>query len=377
MAKRRAATEGTIFQAANGRWVVMVELPRGLDGKRRRRKRWAATQAEAQRILRTLKKELDAGGISSVQRTVGESVADFRVARASKDVTTGTLEQDEWQLRLIEVGLGRQRISSLSVLECDQFLVEAAMGLRDRRPIGRDQMSRLRSLLISVVRNEMRLGHIVRNVAELSILPSELEDAGERRALTVDELRSLLEAAKGSRLIIVDFCGRNGLRPAEARAVRWSDIDLDRSELSVTGQMDRHNERTDPKTRKSSRTIRLDRSSVDRLGAWQEEQQEMRATARDAWNLLDIVASTATGMPIDRHSLARSMRKLCKRTGITPHVTPYELRHTAISLQADAGRSSWEIADWAGTSEAMISHVYRHRLHRVASLMAIDESGTA
>ena len=68
------------------------------------------------------------------------------------------------------------------------------------------------------------------------------------------------------------------------------------------------------------------------------------------------------------------MRLLCERAGIHPAITPYELRHTALSLQADAGRSSWEIADWAGTSEAMISGRYRHKLRRVAALQPIDDS---
>lgn len=67
------------------------------------------------------------------------------------------------------------------------------------------------------------------------------------------------------------------------------------------------------------------------------------------------------------------MRLLCARVGIDPPVTPYELRHTAVSMQADAGRSSWEIADWAGTSEAMVSRIYRHRLRRVSALRPVHE----
>lgn len=59
------------------------------------------------------------------------------------------------------------------------------------------------------------------------------------------------------------------------------------------------------------------------------------------------------------------------RVGIDPPITPYELRHTAISMQADAGRLSREIADWAGTSEAMVSRVYRQRLRRVSPLRPV------
>jgi integrase len=48
-------------------------------------------------------------------------------------------------------------------------------------------------------------------------------------------------------LVLVDFSGRNGLRPAEARAVRWVDVDLDQGELHVTGKMNRANQRSDVK----------------------------------------------------------------------------------------------------------------------------------
>ncbi len=80
---------------------------------------------------------------------------------------------------------------------------------------------------------------------------------------------------------------------------------------------------------------------------------------------------------MDRHSLARSLRLLCRHAGIDPRITPYELRHTAISMQADAGRSSWELADWAGTSEAMVNRVYRHRLRRCRAGVGGGGGGSA
>ena len=154
-----------------------------------------------------------------------------------------------------------------------------------------------------------------------------------------------------------------------------SDVDLDRQELSITGQMNRQNRRGEVKrASNASRTISLDEITVDRLCSWLAKQTLDRRVAGSAWQDLDLVASTNQGTPVDRHSLARSMRLLCARAEIQPPVSPYELRHTAISLQADAGASSWEIADWAGTSEAMISRVYRHRLRRVSVLRPVAGS---
>lgn len=309
------------------------------------------------------------GTIGVASRTVGDAIEAFADSRPHSDY-------DDWALKIIREGLASVRLSALSVVDCDRFLTECAAGLSNRRPVGRDHLTRLRQRLVAVLRNEIRVGNLARNVAEVATIPVvEVEPKG-RRALTANELHRVLEAAEGSRLIIVDLCGRNALRPAEARALRWSDLDLDCQELNVTGQLNRRNERTDVKrANNAARTILLDNVSVDRLKIWRDQQDHLQAQARSAWRELDLVASTGQGTPIDRHSLARSMRLICTKAGIDPAVTAYELRHTAISLQAEAGASAWEIADWAGTSEAMISRIYRHQLRRVSGLRPAHGGG--
>jgi len=373
MAKRRAATEGTVFQDSSGRWVAMLELPRRPDGRRLRKKRRARTRSEAQRILREMRQEFTTSGtVADVRRTMAEAIADYQYARQAQGLAPGTLAQNRWQLDVIAEGLGGARLAKLTVADCDGFLDAAAQGIGERRPISRAHIARVRFVLINVLANELRVGHLTNNVAELSILPATTVQKKERRALTHDELAALLDAATGSRLVLIDLSARNGLRPAEARALRWVDVDLEVGQLTVSGQLDRQNRRTGPKTKKSARSLQLDETTVGRLLAWQAEHAEMRTAARNAWVDLDIVASTARGNPVDRHSFARSLRGLCDRCEIDPPISPYELRHTAITMQADAGHSSWEIADWAGTSEAMISEVYRHRLRRIASLGPAD-----
>jgi integrase len=53
-------------------------------------------------------------------------------------------------------------------------------------------------------------------------------------------------------------------------------------------------------------------------------------------------------------------------------ITPYDLRHTAITLQSKLAYSDWELADWAGTSERMINEVYRHRTDRIVRVRPLD-----
>lgn len=376
---RRSPGDGAIERAGNG-WRAVIEMPPGPDGKRRRRKRRARTKTEATRLLRQMQVELQgSGGLGDGQRTVGEALDDYRKVRANKGLAASTIEHDQWMLSVIDGALGGRRLAGLTVQDVDGFLEAAAQGLLaatkgPRDPIGRSSLKRVRSTLVAALRNEMRLGLLNRNVADLSVLPAEIARPGDRRAITIEELHRLCEVATGSTGILVDLIGRNGLRPAEARAVRWANVDLAELLLTVDAQLTSKDRLSAPKTKKAHRTIRIDESTAAKIETHRAVQAKQRSYAGPAWTELDIVAAASSGRPIQRHNLRRAVAALCKRVGIEPTIAPYELRHTAISIQADGGHSAWQIADWAGTSERMIAEVYRHRLVAVSSLGPVTDA---
>lgn len=374
--RKRTAGEGTVFQSANGRWVAMIELPRSPDGRRRRKLRRARTRAEAQRLLREMRDELDRhGSVADGRRTMADAVVTFDELLGTKPRAKSTLTSYRWMLDLINTGLGRRRVCDLTVQDCDEFLKRCASGLTPTaRAIGPEHLRRLRATLVAVVRNELRLGVVSRNVAELSVVSGTVarQDRSGRRALTREELRRLLDASSGAVEVFVDLTGRNGLRPAEARALTWAAVDPEGRLLRIDGQMDEDERASSPKTAGSRRTIRLDSESIRRLSEWRAFQRHLRKNAGSAWIEHDFVVTTGLGTPINRNNLARSLRSLCTRAGIEPPIVPYELRHTAISHQADLGRSSWQIADWCGSSERLISDTYRHRLSELSDLTPAD-----
>ena len=180
MAKRRAPREGGIYRSPDGAgWIAVLELPPLGDGRRRRRKRRAKTRAEAQDLLRKMKKEVaKTGSLTSAQRTVGDAVESYMTRRQLEKLAAGTRDNDRWLAGLIIAGLGRRKLDKLTVADCDQFLVACMVGLGDRRPIGRSHMAKLRQRLAAVLRNEMRVGTLSRNVAELAIVPG-AQDQGD------------------------------------------------------------------------------------------------------------------------------------------------------------------------------------------------------
>jgi hypothetical protein len=133
----RSSQEGTVFQNSKGQWIAMIELPRGPNGKRRRRLRRGRTKAEAKAKLADLREEIrQTGTVSDANRTVGEAVETFRSGRPPSP-------NDDWLLGLVLSGLGGRKVKQLTVADCDAFLIDCAEGAHGNRPIGASHLRRV------------------------------------------------------------------------------------------------------------------------------------------------------------------------------------------------------------------------------------------
>ncbi len=191
------------------------------------------------------------------------------------------------------------------------------------------------------------------------------------RALSKEEWRMLYKASTGATKIAVDLSGRHGLRPQEVRSVLWSELDLGKLTISVTTQFDSDDVLREPKTQRSSRTIPLHPETAEALDDWQRLQHGMCQRAGDRWQPSDLVLTTRWGTPINRNNHLRSIAKACEKAEVAP-IVPYELRHTAITHQIEAGHPPSRVADWAGTSEEMIYRHYRHKIRELTDLEPTD-----
>lgn len=374
---RRSKNEGSVHQL-DGKWIAAIELPRTATGKRIRRRRVATTKTEALRLLREMQREIDQNGSTAdSRRSIADAVESFWQTRQGAQRTADTFERDRWMLDVIEDGLGRKRVATLSVADCDEFLTQVAHGLdrpdgSNRKPLVREHVSRTRSMLKRVLNNEIRLGLLARNVAELAEIPETTTESRPHRILSPAELSTFLRASSGAMLIFVDLMGRNGLRPQEAQAIEWTAINGEAQTLDVGPQMNRKGAIVGPKTVRAQRTIQLDDETIGRLDAWREEQAAMRERAGELWvSRYNLVISTHIGTSITGGNIRRSVERISAKIRLDPPIIPYDLRHTAITLQSKRGYSDWELADWAGTSERMINEVYRHRTDRVVSVRPV------
>ena len=192
-----------------------------------------------------------------------------------------------------------------------------------------------------------------RNVAQLSDMPTERRRPP--RFLPPEAIPDFLAVLEGCRVgALYGVSMALALRPGEALALRWEDVDLERGVLTVGRSLQRiagegYVER-EPKSG-SYRTVHLPELTVEILRRHRTAQKEERLRVR-GWEQQGYVFTNRRGGPIYEPWANRHLRELlaqvderrAQRLGReldpeerVPRVTFYGLRHTGATLQLALG----------------------------------------
>ncbi|MGC2454687.1 MAG: tyrosine-type recombinase/integrase [Pseudolabrys sp.] len=189
-----------------------------------------------------------------------------------------TLEQYRQHLRLhIEPIIGRTKLSQLNAPTIRAFEDRLRKGNETKKKCSPTMIRYVVRSLGALLADAQERGTIVRNpVRELRTRRG--KDRHEDRhngklkvgvdIPTPDEIKRIIHAAKGHwrpLLLTAIFCG---LRASELRGLRWSDVDLTKSELHVRQRADRFNKIGPPKTNAGERTVPLPPMVVNTLREW-------------------------------------------------------------------------------------------------------------
>jgi integrase len=187
----------------------------------------------------------------------------------------------------------------------------------------------------------LRREYVNRNVAERARIPQHVAEGRERIALTRQQRSALYDTLTGDRLgPYFTVLAELGLRPGEADALNWDDVDLESRSIFVRYAMKRDEAGKalsvgPTKTLRSSRPLRLTDRCVDAFQIQRGIQAEERLRAGSAWSVddrwLGLVFVSEAGTPHNPSNLRRSLAAMCNRADI-PKVSPYELRHSVATI---------------------------------------------
>lgn len=364
MGGRSANGEGSLYRRqTDGRWIGAVVIGYDENGNPKRKTVSGKSRSEAFSKLRDLQGKLALGLPPPDDRlTLGELLDEWLMHAVPLRVSKATAANYESLIRThIQPVLGRRRLSKLQPSDVQGFInSKLAEGLSVRT------VRLLRGLLVQGLGFAVRRGSVVRNVASLTDGPRQQgENSG--RSLTIEQARQLLEAVKGERLealYVLMLC--TGMRPGEAFALPWKNMDLDRGLVTINQSLVRQpggNVIGLGKTgRKGWRTIQVPEPVVRALLEHQSRQKIERRSARELWEDHDLVFCTTIGTPLDPDGHRKSFAALTERAGIG-RWHPHELRHSATSIMLASGVPIDVVSKVLGhTSIRITADVYGHVL---------------
>lgn len=330
------------------------------------------TKAEKGRCIREFRAELESGlrrdGQSLTFRTYAEQWLKDRKAQ-KPPLAAQTLSKDRRRIDNINLTLGDMIIGEITRADVKAF--QTAIMTADEngnaptisgRPLAGTTAHGVRSTLRAILQEAVRDELIASNPCDDLQSPS--IDTEEKEPLTPEkaaEFRALLDAAKPRpTLVAFRLMLFAGLRRGEACAVRWSDFDEAKGEITVSRSLCTETlEFKDTKTKAGRRTIPLDADTISYLKKFRSIQAEkalgMGKSLRDACICAKI--GTAHMHP---ENLGRSLRRFGRANGF-PGVTPHILRHTYCTLLFASGADLKTVQYLMGHADpATTLRVYTH-----------------
>jgi len=184
-------------------------------------------------------------------------------------------------------------------------------------------------------------------------------------AWTREEAEALLQVAAESEARfapLLRFLLSTGCRRGEALGLQWTDVDFDRSRVTIRRALTRGIAVT-PKSGKIRSVAMAPTLAACLFDVLAERRAEM---LRRGWSdLPDWVFCSETGTPLDERNITRSwfrVRRRAHKLGVRP-LKLHAARHTFATLAIEAGRSIRWVADQLGHADPSLTlRVYAHAL---------------
>lgn len=337
---------------------VMRYQARWRDGRSWRSKTFG-NQHEAEDHLRKIGRSKRAGLYTPESRlTVSESLASY-MDRGKQRWKANTWSTYGAVIRFhIEPYIGTVRIVELTPWRVQQWVDDLV-----RTGLSASVIENARVILNGACKDAMRLGILTSNPVSGAALPARKKR--KYSVWTASQARAVLAACGDDARMRTYYTVAltTAMRPGEIRALKWSDVDLDKGRLRVERTITR-NERgrqvigTTTKTGRS-RSIALPPSTVKMLRSWRASQAERRLAAH-SWHALDLVFDRGDGMVLPQNTVARAHQRIAGEAGV-PVIRLHDVRHTAATLLLEAGTHVKIVSDLLGHSQISTTlDIYSH-----------------
>lgn len=353
------------------RYYPVVDIGRDANGKRKQQwHKGHATKKEADQELRAILTQLDNGTyVAPNKRTLADFIEQDWLPSLSSDLRPGTVALHELNCRAYIIpalgGKALQNVTPRDLAALKAQLLDS--GRRDGEGLSVSAVTNIWKTLRGIFRDAQRLGLRQNNPVENVKAPKRStgkDDSSEIETWTADEMRQFLETAGDDRLFAAWLlAATTGMRRGEILGLRWSDISLARGEVAIHRTLVLVKNKptwSEPKTRRSRRSIPLSPEAVSALRAHRVAQAEDRLLLGEGYEDDDLVFCHPNGTPIHPGTFTDYFHRISKRAGI-PRRTFHAVRHTFATLALETDVHIKVVSEILGHSSVAITlDTYSH-----------------
>lgn len=350
---------GSIRKRGSG-WTYVVYLGRDpVTGKKKQK--WvggfATKRACEQALTATLEALRTEDYVDPGELTVAAFLDRWLEGTVGTVRPTTAASYRDMMVGLVVPRIGHVRLRDLNSLAVSSLLAELLVSGRRRGSGGLapKTVRYVHTVLAHALDDAVRWNLLRRNPARL-VDPPRGPDK-EMPTWSGEEVRRFLWAVRSDRLFAMwALLCMTGMRRGEVLGLRWSDIDLDGSRVSVQRQVVAVGYEvavSPPKTRRGKRVVMLDAFTVEalreRLADHRREQAIVGAAVPDGF-----VFDRADGSALHPMSVTKHFGSLAAGCGL-PRIRLHDLRHTAATLALSAGVHPKVVSERLGHSSVQIT----------------------
>jgi integrase len=358
-----------LAQRDGGRAVVRYQLTVDVglvDGKRKQLRKRYATEKEARAALDAVRGEVSRGTYVHLTKiTMAEACESWLTAKHG--LKPSTLHGHRVNLAAAVTELGDIEVQKLAKRNIDDLVTKLRVGGvpsptgKARKPWSPRSINYMLGLLTAVLKDQMRQGQVVRNVAELvDRIPA---DPKPSDTFTPTELQKVLDNIDGDRYAIAWQLALTGFRRGEVAGLRWSDVDLDARTLQISSTRLRFGKNLiedTPKSRAGRRTLPIPDHLAATLRSARAIQAADRLALGEEYRASGFIVVNEMGEALSPHALTSRWARMLKAAGVR-HIRYHDARHTCGTLMHLENVPIALISAWLGhASKAFTMATYVH-----------------
>lgn len=382
---KKANGEGSVNRYKNG-WRATITLGRGVDGKLIRKQFYGKTKLEVLKKVDEFKVKNTLGlSTKDDKLTIQEWIKTWLEQYKMNDCRPSTMERylGIYKNYIEGTNLGIIKLKDLKPLTLQNYYNDLVKK-KNKTP---DTIKVINKVLSGGMKQAQKEQLILNNPCLAVTLPK-IQAKNEVMTFTIDEQKLFLNQLEGNRdKCIFSLALGSGLRLGELLGLKWSDIDFESRQITISRSIKRvkcfdENSTTKtkiieqlPKTKYSFRTIPLPEVTINELKRHKNMTLKEKLKAGEIYIDSNLVFPNEIGGYIDARNLSKRYRRVLKKANI-PYRKFHALRHTYATRLFENGVSLKVVQVLLGHSSMEITaNIYTHVLQdeKVRAVDVLDK----